>query len=327
MARKGSLFHQLILRLRGQKEIGDSWRSRGGKQAAKRDYRQRQEEAGKAWNPSKAEGVFSNETFRSYAKSLKGFSGYLKEQGVKDADEVTRGHAVSFLRDQQKRGLSHYTVAKDSAAINKVFDYSITKHDTGIGDRSKHEIVRGRSVERDETYLQRERSNRHQIDFTKAFGTRRQSIQPSNTNYPVKPVSLFRRDGEVYCSVIEKGGRYREIECLQAHKQLVLDRYDVRECYEQRTEESFKRMYFESGEDTIFSRYDKNINNHAYRAEYACELYKQIESRYLDEGKSVVADYHGFNREICCEVAQSLGHGSDRPEVFAINYSYGFGRI
>lgn len=246
---------------------------------------------------------------------------------MKNIEDVKREQAVSFLVAKREKGLSHSTIAKDTAAINKIFDYQITKKDTGNGNRSNHTITRGRRINQEASYLQRERANQQQIDIIKAFGMRRQSIEPSRTNYPITPTSLFKRDGEIYCSLIEKGGKYREVKCLQAHKSLIEERYTIMVTDQNRTKESFKQLYFENKEPTIFESFDKNITAHAYRAEFACELYKQIEQQYIEKTRSVERDFNGYNRQICCEVAKELGHGNNRPEVFVTNYSYGFERI
>ena len=64
----------------------------------------------------------------------------------------------------------------------------------------------------------------------------------------------------------------------------------------------------------LFDKYTSRIDNHAFRAEYARELYTElIEKKEFDK-----ADFYGKDKETVCIVSQNLGH--ERPEIVVQHY-------
>ncbi len=58
-------------------------------------------------------------------------------------------------------------------------------------------------------------------------------------------------------------------------------------------------------ETPLFQSYTKEINNHAYRREYAEERYREI---LKEKGREDRQDYRGYDLEVCRELSKDLGH-------------------
>lgn len=143
----------------------------------------------------------------------------------------------------------------------------------------------------------------YKILFAKAFGCRRESIMGGN--YQVKNISLFKNyEGKIFCSLIEKGGRYRESPCLAAYQKEIDSLYPYIEYRESILKNEFARIYTESEGNKLFNSYTKKIDNHAFRAEYARARYKEIAQNKAD----VKSDYRGYDKEILQQVSHNLGH-------------------
>lgn len=69
------------------------------------------------------------------------------------------------------------------------------------------------------------------------------------------------------------------------------------------TKQEFINSYNQSKGELMFNSYSKNIDNHAYRAEYATELYRQLKKKYPQSPKK-----SGFNQQAAKEVSKALGH-------------------
>lgn len=80
--------------------------------------------------------------------------------------------------------------------------------------------------------------------------------------------------------MIEKGGKFRNAPCLQSMKATIeRDFPNVKE-RNLFTKEEFKESYEKLG-NNLFDRYISKIDNHAFRHEYARNLYNQIVSNRL----------------------------------------------
>lgn len=62
-------------------------------------------------------------------------------------------------------------------------------------------------------------------------------------------------------------------------------------------------LYQSSGQ-YLFNRYTTKIDNHAFRAEYARALYKELLSGSESPGKQ----YRGYEERVLREVSWALGH-------------------
>lgn len=311
--KSGSLAYQINQRMNALNRIGES------KHQAKQDYRNHCERNGLQWNPAKANGIFSHKTFDAYKQSTTEFSKWLKENHpeVRHINQIEKQHSINYLQQRQDQGKSAWTLSKDMSALNKVFNLNVTKQEAGIRERSYRDAERSR-VERQHDRSYNAQNYRQQIDFAKAFGVRRESIY--NGQYQVKDVSLFRHDGKIYASVIEKGGRYREAPCLEKMQSTIEKHFPHISEREPLTKEQFQAIYSTS-ENYLFDRYSNKIDNHAFRHEYARNLYqealKELNEKHTE--REVVL-HRGFDRDALGQVSEALGHSPERTTVVLEHY-------
>jgi hypothetical protein len=166
-----------------------------------------------------------------------------------------------------------------------------------------------------------------QILCAKAFGLRRESI--CGGQYAIKNTSIFKKDNNIYCSVIEKGGRYREAPCLEQYKQNIINTFNPVEresfCtgYTYNATKDFYRpnynvegfkSYYKSTGEPLFDSYSSRIDNHSFRREYAQNRYYEL---VTDKGYEENT-YRGYDREVILQVSSDLGH--NREDVVVNHY-------
>lgn len=287
-----SLNYQLHERMQALNCIGES------RHQAKEEYRQYCQTNKIAYNPTKTVGIHSYNTYESYKQTSKEFTAWIKLRypQIKKIDSITKDMCVEYLKSRQET-CSAYTVSKDMSALNKLFGSDINKRDAGLTQRSYKDVTRSRGECAHDSSVDLNKYGDHVL-VAKAFGLRRESI--ADGQYALKDVSMYVNKGNVYCSVIEKGGRYRNAPCLDEYKDLVKDKFNISE-RESLTVDKFKELYSES-KSKLFSEYDKKIDNHAYRSDYATNYYKQIAKQYPTE------TYRGCDKSAIQAVSLALGH-------------------
>lgn len=299
IARKKNITIQMHQKIDSLLRIGES------KHLAKQAYRQYCEENNLPWNPSKSPFLHSIGTTENYRQVIGEFCTWLKTEKpevwkTKDLSNIDKKIAYEYLQDREKQGCSAWTVSKDMSALNKVLDLGLNKKEGGLQERSLKNISRSREQkEHDAKY--NPANYKDQIEFVKAFGVRRESIYGGQ--FQVKENSLFKKDGKVYVSVIEKGGRYRETPCLSNCQKAIEEKYNIQE-REPFTKEQFIEFYSCNQSNYIFNNYTSKIDNHSFRAEYATNLYKEI----AEQKDSIENDYRGYDSTILKEVSEALGH-------------------
>lgn len=249
--------------------------------------------------------IHSASTADAYRQTVNEFSSWLKNEksdiwDTKDLSAISKDIAYEYLQQRESKGLSAWTVTKDLSAINKVLDLGLNKREGNLSERRLQDITRSREVkEHDFKYNQINYSQ--QIDIAKAFGVRRESIVGGN--YAIKESSLFIKDSNLYISVIEKGGRYREAQCLESYKNDIVSRYDI-EVRDSYSKDEFIQHYVSDKNDTLFDSYTAKVDNHAFRAEYATNLYEELAS----QKENLLNDYKGYDSELLKQVSENLGH-------------------
>lgn len=237
-------------------------------------------------------GIHSYKTYSAYKQTSIEFSKYMKKEhkGIKDVRQVKVEHVVEYLQYRQQDEKSAYTISKDMAALNKLFNFFVTKKDAGIKERSYKDITRSRlDTENDKKY--NPNNYKEQIMFAKACGCRRESV------LAVTPECFTWKDGlPVKVYLREKGGKERD-----AH---ILVKY----------QENLKIILENKGMGKpLFESYTKKIDNHAFRREYAKDRYQEILGNREDE-----KDYRGYDKKVLKELTKDLGH--NRLDVVVYNY-------
>ena len=285
------------------------------KHLAKQVYKERCKVNNIPWNPAKSPFIHSTQTAESYRQTVGEFCTWLKTEKpevwkTKDLSNVDKKIAYEYLQYREKQGCSAWTISKDMSALNKVLDLGLNKKEGGLQERSLQNISRSRE-EKSHDQKYNPANYKDQIEFSKAFGVRRESI--CGGQYQVKESSLFRCGGKIYVSVIEKGGRYREAPCLAKYQSSIESKYNIteRETY---TKEQFIESYYRNKGNYLFNTYTNKIDNHAFRAEYATNLYREL----AEQKETVINDYRGYDSVVLKEVSEALGHS--RINVVADHY-------
>lgn len=287
-----SLNHQFHERMEQLNCIGES------RHLAKAEYKQYCQANGLNYNPCKTVGIHSFNTYESYKQTSKEFTSWIKSNypEIKNINHITKDMCVNYLRMRQET-CSAYTVSKDMSALNKLLGHDIRKSEADLRERSYKDVTRSRYERQHDANIDTNRYSK-QIMIANAFGLRRESFVTGQ--YALKDVSIYSNKGELYCSVIEKGGRYRNAPCLENYKELLKNNFNIYE-REHLTINQFKEIYADST-NKLFIEYDTKIDNHAYRSEYATNLYHQLAS------SEPVELYRGWDKEAVQQVSHALGH-------------------
>lgn len=285
MGRMSYLDYQLHMRMEGLKMIGQS------RHKAKIEYKQICNE-NKYRN--KSMGIHSYNTYSAYKQTSIEFIKYIKENHneIKDVTKIKRTHIKEYIKHREKQGMSIYTISKDMAALNKLFNTDITKKEVGIGCRSYTNINRSRiSKPHDKKY--NPKNYKEQITFAKATGCRRESILKVK-----KEDIILNNDGiPIKVCLKEKGGRERHATILKQYREVIKDIIDSREYNK-----------------ALFQKYTKKIDNHAFRGEYAKHRYRElVETKGYDS-----MDFRGYDAFCLNELTQDLGH--NRLDVVVYHY-------
>jgi hypothetical protein len=305
---------QLNNRIDSLLAIGES------KHGLKQLYRASAELHGIKWNPAKTNFIHSFKTADAYRQTVGEFSSWLKENKreiweTKDLGKIDKNIAYSYLRHRQDSGCSAYTVSKDMSALNKVLDLDLNKKDGGLNRRSYKNVFRSRRSSK-EDFKYNPKNYAKQISFSFSFGLRRESV--SDGQYAVKDISLIKKNGKIYCCLIEKGGKYREAPCLGFMQKYIEKNFTINEVDHGYSKEEFINIY-KASSNKLFNKYTKKIDNHAFRAKYARALYKEFYNKACAGGGGAPpADYRGYNKKIILKVSEALGH--NRPSVVVEHY-------
>lgn len=237
-------------------------------------------------------GIHSYKTYDAYKQTSIEFVRYMRNEhkDIKDINQIKENHVIDYLRYRQDNEKSAYTISKDMAALNKLFNFYITKKDARIQQRTYKDITRSRKPrENDRKY--NPNNYKDQILFAKASGCRRESV------LRVKPENFVWENGlPVKVQLKEKGGTERE-----AH---IICNY----------QEDIKRILLGKELDKpLFTKYTKKIDNHAFRREYSMTRYKEILGEREDKN-----DYKGYDKNALKILTKDLGH--NRLDVVVYNY-------
>lgn len=269
-------------------------------------------------NANRAEGIHSIKTADTYRQTVNLFADYLKNQGVRNIEDITRDHVQGFMLSRADN--SAYTHSKDISAINKILDTRYTVREFGLPQRSYSHICNNRGLAvRDTSEALR---NREQLEFVRCTGIRRGSIAT------ITPEQALRdAQGQVIgFHVVEKGGRERNAVVIEQ------ERLRITELVNQREQENGKNI-------PMFNAVDSNANPHYARREYAQQLYSDLREAAKQEQDYYVGmremfinqsnleraisrfskeDIKGYERDILAEVSQNLGH--NRIDVVLYHY-------
>lgn len=249
-------------------------------------------------NSLKNGGIYSYRTYHAYKQTSIEFTRWMQEKhpNITSTEHIRTDHVREYLLMRQEKGLSKYTIDKDLAALNKVLGLSLTKKEIGLARKSYTEVVRSRKqAKMDRRYNPENYKN--QILVAKATGIRRESMLVIQGN-------SFHRNfsGQIIAiHVKEKGGKEREAK--------VLDKY------QKELTKVVDEIIAKKGSDKpLFEKYTTLIDNHAFRGQYAKDLYEQL----LQQKGRNEKNYMGYDLQCTKEVSKNLGH--ERTSVVVYHY-------
>lgn len=246
--KRESLNYQLHKKLMGLLRIGES------RDLAKKEYKQYCLENNIKYVNGQAVGIFSWNTYNAYKQTLEEFTKWLSgtEYHIRFADEITRDIAIEYLQYRRDLGLSAWSLDKDKSALNKVFNFGITKKEAELPIRRVVDITRSRLSVKQDKHVNLD-NYYYQVLFARASGARRESILKVR-----KGDFIFENGLCVLVYLKEKGGRERYAPILEEYQ------------------EELTRYINSIPSGVLFTKYSKNIDNHSFRAEYAQKLYNQF---------------------------------------------------
>lgn len=306
-----SLIYQFNKKLKSMQKYGNN------KHEAKKVVKEVNELFEKNANTNAANGIFSKITFKNYQNNVMLFAKYIQAEHkeIKNIHQITTQIAHEYLEKLQDE--DHYkaaTIQTKSAAIAKVLDFRCEDINYNLNKKRSELPSKGRNI-RNNTL-----ANKHNnlIDFFKNTGCRRSEAmqitpQQIKTDTSGNIFLDFRSEREY--QKMTKGGRGRFITQISEKYQQVL--LKIKETAEKN---NYTRIWQNVSNSTF-----QHFNSHAYRREFAQNLYKSLEQEYIDEhGYTAKHDYvcrkydESYNREFLKIVSEELGH--NRVDVVIDNY-------
>lgn len=240
--------------------------------------------------------IRSINTAKTYRKAGEQFAKWLYEKkSINKINKVTPELAGEYLQHRDKT-LSAWTVKRDMAMINKVFDYNIKSDELGLKKRKITDITRSRSGP-DMTRPGLLKKYENEIFFIEACGARRDSITRVKYNDVI-----FENNIAVSVNLKEKGGKERVAPVLKIY------RNEFTELINQ----------YEATKTNIFKYFDNHVEAHYYRHLYAVNLYEELSKELESSGEF----FKGYRKEVLSKVSAALGHGDKRFSTVVNNYLY-----
>ena len=283
MARMSKMDYQMHCRMQEMLCLNES------RHKAKQEYKEMTGEN----KSNRTIGIHSYKTYNAYKQTSIEFIRYIRQESkeIKDISAIKEEHVIDYLKHRQDDGKTAHTISKDMAALNKLFNFKVTKADAGIKERSYKDITRSRDV-REHDFKYNPDNYKEQITIAKSCGCRRESV------LKIKPDDFLWKDGLPFSvHLTEKGGKERDATLLEEYRSLV------------------KEILEDKDKGTpIFEKYTRKIDNHAFRREYAQNRYKELAEEKGFDAK----DYRGYDREVLGKLTRDLGH--NRLDVVIYNY-------
>lgn len=224
-------------------------------------------------------GIHSYGSYSRIKEVSEGFGNWLRQEHheIKDICTVGAPTVVEYLAYRMGQKLSPSTLRSDMTSLNKLFNLNLNAKACGLPIKRVSEATRGRGGHR----LKNLEPWQNHITIARATGARRESmLRICAADFKELPggalgVSLWK----------EKGGKDRFSPVLSSLAN------DVR------------RIIQERPEGPLFGSYSARLQSHAFRREYAAELYKELLGDRADRG-----DYRGYDLEILKQVSRAMGH-------------------
>ena len=282
MAKRPSLFHQARMELEAKYAFGQS------KHEAKK-------------TDDNVNWIYSHSTAKNYLDVSKQFTDWAKENhGARTLAEA-RAVAPDYLNHRIERGLSAWTIARDGAALGKLFGCSKKAFGVDFPERRRENLTRSRNTETVRAGRYNPEDHKDIEAFTESTGLRRSEAEK------ICPSNITVKDGSVILNVKGKGGKVRWVEALDPAAVT-------------RVLEAAK----DNPDAPIFGNLPSDMDVHSNRAKFAQNLYNlhardistlSKKEKYLCRGDKLGKVY---DRRAMAIVSKALGH--NRLNVIASSY-------
>lgn len=291
--------------------------------------------------------IYSYNTYKTYVKHCDYFVKWVKSHYKCNSLKKAKKYVNEYLQSRVEQGLSGYTIRTEAAALGKLYNIKPTDKDYfKCPERKRADIKRSRGdAQRDKHFSKS--NNDELIKFCKGTGLRRsEMLKLTGNDYysrdrledEIKNLSqekdkkkidliretltLFPRLNHFVYIQKGKGGRPRIAPIIGAHTKQIVDRLKA-------TDKDAK----------VWKYVNTNADIHAYRADYATQLYKEYardikdipynrtnegsKARYQREVYSCRGDERGkkLDKRAMLLVSKALGH--NRLDVMAKHYLRG----
>jgi hypothetical protein len=317
---KGSLAYQMNAFFNSILAFGKS------KHEAKQQFKQIAESRGERANPSQSFWIHSRGTAKTYRQWAEDFTEYIRATtDIKDRAEITREHLERYVEDKKehyeetKGHASPYTMATICSSLNKVFSDKewepLTKKEFGVENKSYKTIQRSRDSQGQHIPEKWGEA----VEVSRSFGLRREGLEQIKESNFYKDADT----GTLKVRVIEKGGRYREVECIREREPIV-ERILTARGHEIPTEgtmtkSEYKEAYKQDESEKMYNGISRSIDIHHFRREYAQSKYAEVVERMEEQGQGLNKVFSGtYYEEALREVSENLGHS----RISVVVYSY-----
>lgn len=244
-------------------------------------------------------GIYSYGSLHKYTDACVQFTRWVKaeHEEVRSIQDC-RPFVNDYLQHRIDKGESAWTIKADASALGKLYQCPTTDFiDTPA--RHRVDIKRSRTKTKQDKHFSLTR-NADIIEFGKSTGLRRNELRTVRGCY-----LTAHDDGSYTLQIKGKGGRIRDLP-VRGNIELVV------------------RLCTEAGENRVFAKVPKNMDQHSNRRYYAQQLYKDyarpIEQVPYRERYYCRSDMKGviYDRKAMERVSKALGHS--RITVIAENY-------
>ena len=285
--------------------------------------KKKEKPGGEHFNPNRSEGIHSYKTADTYRSVIDKFGDFCKDQGIRNLSEIDRTVVVAYVESRREK--SSWTISKDLSAINKVLNTRYTGKEFGIGQRTQDAVIHNRGLLTANSTRDLPQ-NQLALHFARATGCRRQSILLATPAQAIWDGSAGRT--VIGFTLREKGGRVRNALVLPSERAWVTDLVNSR--------------FTERGKyGNLIDHCDSHCNPHYDRGTYAQEMYAAMVAA-RDSGTDIYMGHrdtfinqdaldkalrtspykgetaHGYDKHICTELSQQLGH--NRIDVVVRSY-------
>lgn len=238
-SKNGSILYQVKERYKEKKAFGQSKhdiRKEGGNEAIK-------------------DKIFSRSTFENYLHAGEAFAVWARdEHGCRDLDEARQytGEYLSWRRDgdTDHDAKSAWTVARDAAAIAKLYGCSSSDLGCDLPTRNREDVTQHREHKWEGHFS--EEKNSDLVDLCRSSGLRRREVAA------LRPEDVTQTDdGRTVIHVRKgKGGKERYVECLD--------------------DAPYQIAQAAQGSDHVIEHIPKYAPIHEYRRAYAQTMYDNL---------------------------------------------------